>query len=101
MNGRFRRNTLLANAALVLLCYVRGVMVNLRCSCELLGGETHCHCIPELVLALPLPKSHKRTPTKNQFSEIERNIKALTQRCERCPFPGNRRRSRSRKLGQE
>ena len=65
MNGRFRRNTFLANTALVLICYVRGVVVNLRCSCELLGRQTYRHSIPELVLCRSLSKSHKRTTTKN------------------------------------
>lgn len=64
MNGRFRRNSLLANTALVLLCYIWRVLVVPRTCRKLLGRQPHGHGIPELVLSLPLSKSHRRVSAK-------------------------------------
>ena len=77
MNSSFRRNALLANTALILLGYIRGVLVVPRTCRKLLGGQPHGHRIPELVLPLPPSETHKCTTTKNQFGEIQRNIKPL------------------------
>lgn len=95
MNGGFSRNALLANTALVLLGYIRGVFVVPSTCSKLLGRQTHGHGIPELVLVLILSEPHKRTTAKNQFGEIERDINTLSQRRERCPCPGSRSRSSS------
>ena len=64
MNGGFGRNTLLANTALVLLGYIWRVLVVPRTCSKLLGGKPHGHGIPELVLYLPLSKSHRRVSAK-------------------------------------
>jgi hypothetical protein len=64
MNGRFRRNAFLANTALILLCNIRRIFVDSRGSRKLLGGQPHCDCIPELVLPLPLPKTHRSVSAK-------------------------------------
>jgi hypothetical protein len=103
MNSRFRRNTLLANTALILLRYIWRVLVDPSSVRELLRRQAHRHRIPEVVLALPLtlalPKTHKRTATKYEFGEIKRNIKALSQRSERGPC--TRSSLNSRELGEE
>jgi hypothetical protein len=93
MNGRFRRNTLLANTALILLSYIWGVFVHPRTGRKLLGRQTDRHRIPKLVLPLSLPKTHKRIATKQQLDKIEWNIKMLTQRLK----GGNRTRDSSRR----
>ena len=64
MNGGFRRNPLLANTALILLGYIRGVLVYPRTCRKLLSRQTHGHGIPELVLVLTLSKPHCRTTAK-------------------------------------
>ena len=101
MNSRFRRNTLLANTALILLRYIWRVLVDPSSVRELLRRQAHRHCIPELVLPLPLPlpESNKRTATKYQFSKINRNVKPLSQRSERGPC--TRSSLNSRELGEE
>jgi hypothetical protein len=96
MNSRFRRNTLLANTALILLRYIWRVLVDPSPRCKLFRGQTHDHIVPELRIALSLPEPHKRTATKYQFSEIKRNIKALCQR-----GPCTRSSLNSRELGEE
>ena len=103
MNSGFCRNSLLANTALILLCYIRGIFVHPSPPCKLLSGQTYRHRIPELVLHLPLlSEPHEGTTAKNQFSEIEGNIKPMCQRRERGLCTGSRRRrSRRRELGQE
>jgi len=63
MNGRFRRNALLANTALILLCDIRRIFVDPSSRRKLLRRQTYRHSIPELVLTLS--ESHKRTATKN------------------------------------
>lgn len=78
--GSFRRNTFLANTALILLCDIWGVVVDSCGGRKLLGGQTDRYSVPELVLSLSLAKSHKRTPAKDQFGKVEGNIKPLCQR---------------------
>ena len=73
MNGCFCRNTLLANAALILLCYVWGVFVDPCPCCKLLGGQSYGDCIPELVLALP--QTYRCIRPKQKLNEVEWNIK--------------------------
>jgi len=101
MDSGFRRNTLLANTALILLCDFGRIFVASCSSIKLLRSQTYRHGIPESVLVMSLSEAHKRTATKNQFGKIERNIKPMCQGWERCPCPGSRRRSWNRKLGQE
>lgn len=48
MNGCFCRNTLLANAALILLCYVWGVFIDPCPRGKLLRRQSYGDCIPEL-----------------------------------------------------
>ena len=62
MNCGFGRNALLANTALILLGYIRGVFVHPCPRCKLLGGQTHCDRIPEL--SLSLPETNRRNTTK-------------------------------------
>jgi len=62
MNGRFRRNSLLANTALILLCYIGRVLVHPSPRRKLFGGQTHDHILPELRIALAKP--HRRIATK-------------------------------------
>lgn len=64
MNGGFRRNALLANTALILLCYIRRIFVDSRGSRKLIGGQSYRYGIPELVLPLPLTKSHRSISAK-------------------------------------
>ena len=64
MNSRFRRNSLLANTALILLCYIRRVLVIASPRRKLFGGQTHNHIVPELRIALSLSKPHRRIATK-------------------------------------
>jgi hypothetical protein len=86
MNGRFRRNALLANTALILLGYIWRVLVLPRTCRKLFGRQTDRNGIPELILPrpLPLPETHKCIATKQQLDKIEWNIKMLTQRLKRC-----------------
>ena len=79
MNGCFRRNALLANAALILLCYVWRVFVDPCPRCKLLRRQAHGNCIPELVLSLPLslPKSktYRCIRPKQELNKVDWNIK--------------------------
>ena len=84
MNGRFRRNALLANTALILLGYIWRILVLPRTCRKLFRRQTDRHGIPELVLPLPLPETHKCIATKKQLDKIEWNIKMLTQRLKGC-----------------
>ena len=70
MNSRFRRNVLLANTALILLCYIRGIFVHPSPRRKLLRGQTHDHILPELRIALALSKSHRRITTKKQLDKV-------------------------------
>ena len=101
MDSSFRRNTLLANTTLILLCDFGGIFVASCGSIKLLRSQTYRHRIPELTLclSLPLSETHKRTAPKNKFGEIERNVKSLSQRSERVPC--TRSSLNSRELGQE
>ena len=84
MNSRFRRNYILANTALILLCDFGGIFVDSCGLRKLLRRQAHCHRIPEriliLILPLPLSETHKRTSAKNQLGKIERNIELLDRR---------------------
>ena len=62
MNGGFGRNAFLANTALILIGYIRGVLVVPRTCRKLRRRQTHCDRIPELVL--PLPETDRRITTK-------------------------------------
>jgi uncharacterized membrane protein len=79
MNSRFRCNSLLANTALILLCYIWRVLVILSPRRKLLSGQTHDHIIPELVLplALPLPEADSCITTKKHLDKVERDIKVM------------------------
>jgi hypothetical protein len=103
MNSGFGRNALLTNTALILIGYIRGIFVHPSPCCKLLGRQTHDNILPELVLPLSrLSEPHERTTTKYQFGEIERDIKSMCQRRERCPCSRGRGRGRGiRKLGEE
>jgi hypothetical protein len=81
VDSRFRRNALLANTALILLCYIWRVLVIPSPCCKLFSGQTHNHILPELVLTLclTLPETNKCPAAKNQFREIKRNIKPMCQ----------------------
>ena len=68
MNRLVRRNSLLANTALILLGYIRGIFVVPRTCPKLLGAQSHSHRIPELVL--PLPQSYRRITTKKQLDKV-------------------------------
>jgi hypothetical protein len=70
MNGRFRRNSLLANTALILLRYIRGIIVVPSPRCKLFGSEAHDHIVPELRIALTLSKSHRRILPKQQPNKV-------------------------------
>jgi hypothetical protein len=79
LNSCFRGNALLANTALILLCYIRGVFVLPRTRRKLLGRKTHRDRVPELIL--PLTETYSRITTKQQLHKIEWNIKMIvTQR---------------------
>jgi len=70
MNSGFGRNSLLANTALILLGYIRGVLVVPRTCRKLLGGQPHGHRVPELVLVLTLPQAYRRIATKKQLDKV-------------------------------
>ena len=70
MNSSFRRNALLANTALILLGYIRGVLVVPRTCRKLLGGQPHGHRVPELVLPQTLPQAYRRIATKKQLDKV-------------------------------
>lgn len=78
MNGRFRRNTILANTALVLLGNIGGVFVNPSPRRKLFGSQTDDNCIPKLVLSLSLSESHKCITAKKKLDEVFRNINSLS-----------------------
>jgi hypothetical protein len=72
VNGRFRRNSLLANTALILLRYIRRVLVHPSARRKLFRSQTHDHILPELriALTLSLTKSNKRITTKKQLDKV-------------------------------
>jgi len=70
MNSCFRRNALLTDTALILLCNIRRVFVVSRSRRKLFSCQTYLHRIPERTLTLPLSQTHKCIGPEQQLNKV-------------------------------